>query len=102
MAELSEALGAGQVRANIWRYDPGAQGRRHRHAEQEETFVVLQGTLTMYLGEPPERIEVPTGSVVKVSGGTPLQTVNAGDQELRVYVYGFPPDEGAEVLESAV
>ena len=53
-AELSELLGLGTGRANLWRYEPGAQGRRHRHAQQEETFVVLAGTLTMYLGDPPE------------------------------------------------
>jgi mannose-6-phosphate isomerase-like protein (cupin superfamily) len=102
VAELSDALGAEHVRANIWRYDPGAQGRRHRHAEQEETFVVLQGTLTMYLGEPPERVDISAGGVVRVPGGTPLQTVNAGTEDLVVYAYGFPGDEGAEVLDSAV
>jgi len=26
----------------------------------EETFVVLAGTLSMYLGDPPERHDVPT------------------------------------------
>jgi quercetin dioxygenase-like cupin family protein len=102
VAELSEALGAEQVRANIWRYESGARGRRHRHAEQEETFIVLQGTLTMYVGEPPQRTEVPKGGVVKVAGMTPLQVLNEGDEDLLLYVYGFPPDEGAEVLESAL
>ena len=51
VAELSEAPGAAHVRANIWRYEPGAHGRRHRHTEQEETFVVLSGTLTMLIGD---------------------------------------------------
>jgi hypothetical protein len=39
---------------------------------------------------------------VRVPGGTPLQTVNAGTEDLVVYAYGFPGDEGAEVLDSAV
>lgn len=102
MAELSEALRSRQVRANVWRYEPGAQGKRHRHAEQEETFVVLSGTLTMYLGEQAERVDVPTGGVVNVAACTPLQTVNYGSDELVVYAYGYPPDDGAEVLDSAV
>ena len=46
-AELSERLALGTCRANFWRYEPGAKGRRHRHRQQEETFVVLAGTLTM-------------------------------------------------------
>lgn len=102
VAELSEEIGLGHSRANVWRYEPGAAGRRHRHAEQEETFVVLAGTLTMYLGEPPERVSVPTGGVIHVSGGTALQTVNEGDDDLVVYVHGAPPDDGAELLDPAV
>jgi quercetin dioxygenase-like cupin family protein len=102
-AELSELLGLGTGRANLWRYEPGAQGRRHRHAQQEETFVVLAGTLTMYLGDPAERIDVPAGGVVHVQPGTPLQTVNHGDDDLLVYAYGAPPErERAELLDSAV
>ena len=94
--------GTHHVRANLWRYDPGAHGKRHRHSEQEETFVVLSGDLTLYLGEPPERVEVPSGGVVTVTGGTELQSANHGSEDLVVYAYGYPPDEGAEVLDSAL
>jgi quercetin dioxygenase-like cupin family protein len=102
VAELSERLGFAHTRGNVWRYEPGANGRRHRHAEQEETFVVLRGTLSMYVGEPPERVDVPTAGVLHVDGGTELQSANHGDEELWVYVYGAPADEGADVLEDAV
>ena len=33
---------------------------------------------------------------------TPLQIVNEGDQDLLVYAYGSPPDDGAELLPAAV
>lgn len=102
VAELSERLRFEHTRGNVWRYEPGAVGRRHRHAEQEETFVVLSGTLSIYVGDPPERIDIPAGGVIHVDGGTPLQSANHGEEELVVYVYGAPPDEGAEVLDSAV
>jgi quercetin dioxygenase-like cupin family protein len=103
VAELSEAMGFAHVRGNVWRYEPGAKGRRHRHTSQEETFVVLAGTLTMYLGDPPERVDVPAGGVVKVEPGTALQTVNHGGDDLVVWASGYPPeDERAELLESAV
>jgi hypothetical protein len=58
-AELSELAGFIHTRANLWCYEPGARGRRHVHADQEETFVVLDGILTMYLGEPPQRLAGP-------------------------------------------
>jgi quercetin dioxygenase-like cupin family protein len=103
VAELSELAGFAHVRGNVWRYEPGATGRRHRHPIQEETFVVLSGALTMYLGEPPERVHVPAGGLVNVPAGTPLQAANHGDQDLLVYAYGYPPeDEHAELLDPAV
>jgi quercetin dioxygenase-like cupin family protein len=102
VAELSERLRFEHTRGNVWRYEPGAVGRRHRHAAQEETFVVLSGTLSIYVGDPPERVDVPAGGVIHVEGGTPLQSANHGGEDLVVYVYGAPPDEGAEVLDSAV
>jgi quercetin dioxygenase-like cupin family protein len=103
VTELSEAAGYAHSRANIWRYEPGAKGRRHRHPSQEETFVVLAGTLTMYLGEAAERHDVPVGGLIHVAPGTPLQTVNHGEEDLLVYVHGWPPEtENAEILDSAV
>ena len=103
VAELSGPAGFAHTRANLWRYEPGAKGRRHRHPFQEETFVVLAGTLSMYLGDPPTRHDVPTGGLVHVEPGTPLQTVNHADDELVVYAYGTPPEsEHAEILDPAV
>ena len=103
VAELSERAGFTSVRGNVWRYEPGAAGRRHRHKQQEETFVVLQGTLTMYLGDPPEAHEVPAGGLIHVKPGVALQSVNHGDTDLLVYAYGTPPEtESSELLDSAV
>jgi mannose-6-phosphate isomerase-like protein (cupin superfamily) len=92
IASLSEALS--ESRANVWRYPPGAQGRRHRDLGQEEVFVVLGGTLTIDLGEPPERHEVPRGGVVVVERGEILQLRNAGEEELVLFIYGAPPETG--------
>jgi len=103
VAELSEAAGLSHTRANVWRYEPGAKGRRHKEPDQEETFVVLRGTLSIYIGEPPERHDVPTGAIAHVKPGTALQSVNHGDEELLVFVYGAPlGEERAEILDSAV
>ena len=103
VTELSELAGMKHVRANVWRYEPGAAGRRHRHVKQDETFVVLAGTLSIYVGDPPERHDVPAGSLVHITAGTPLQSVNHGDEDLVVYAHGWPPeDHNAELLPSAV
>ena len=102
-ARLTERAGFARTRGNMWRFEPGAKGRRHRDLAQEETFVVLAGTLTMYLGDPPERVDVPAGGVVHVEAGTVLQSVNHGDEDVLVYAYGAPPEQGgAEFLDSAV
>ncbi len=98
IASLSDALT--QSRANIWRYPPGARGKRHADSAQEEVFVVLDGTLTVDLGDPPERHELGRGSVVVVEMGTALQLRNAGDEELVLFIYGAPPVTGqAEFFE---
>jgi quercetin dioxygenase-like cupin family protein len=98
VAALSDALT--QSRANLWRYPPGARGRRHADKAQEEVFVVLDGTLTVDLGEPPERHELERGSVLVVQPGTILQLRNAGDDELVLLIYGAPPvREGADFFD---
>src|ERR1700753_4031101 len=101
-AEVTNTVDSSHVPANVWRYEPGARGKRHVHADQEETFVVLGGVLTMYLGGPPERVAVGPCGVGEVGGGTELQSANHGTEDLIVYAYGYPPDEGAEVLDSVI
>jgi len=99
VARLSDSMT--RSRANIWRYPPGAKGRRHSDHVQEEVFVVLDGTLTVDLGEPPERHEVPRGGVLVVQPGTILQLRNAGDEELVLFIYGAPPEQaGADFFDS--
>ena len=103
VARLSDVLQFQHTRGSLWRYPPGARGRRHRDTIQEETFVVINGTLTMYLGDPPERVEVPEGGVVHVESGTVLQLVNHGNDDVLLYAYGAPREQGgAEFFESAV
>jgi mannose-6-phosphate isomerase-like protein (cupin superfamily) len=98
IARLSDELT--QSRANIWRYPPGARGRRHADHVQEEVFVVLDGTLTVDLGEPPERHTLERGSVLVVQPNTILQLRNAGEEELVLYIYGAPPrSEGADFFD---
>ena len=97
LAALSGALH--NMRANIWRLPPGVRGARHLERVQEEMFVVLEGTATLLLGDPPERVELPCGSVAVVETDTALQLRNESDAETVVLIVGAPPEQGrAEYL----
>jgi mannose-6-phosphate isomerase-like protein (cupin superfamily) len=99
-SDLTTAAALKESRARLWRYSPGTRGRRHADQVQEEVFVVLSGTLTMLLGEPPERVELPPHSVVAVEPKTPLQLRNDTGDEVLVFIYGAPPIPGeAEILD---
>jgi mannose-6-phosphate isomerase-like protein (cupin superfamily) len=103
VVEISPRAEFSHTRANVWRYEPGAVGRRHRDKRQEETFLVLSGTLSLHLGDPPVREDVPAHGLVHVDAGTPLQVANHGDEDLLLYAYGAPPETGqAEMLDPAV
>jgi mannose-6-phosphate isomerase-like protein (cupin superfamily) len=99
-ADVTTAAELKQSRGRVWRYPPGTRGRRHADKVQEEVFVVIAGTLTMLLGDPPERVDVGPGSVVAVEPMTPLQVRNESDEELVVFIYGAPPEEeGADFFD---
>jgi mannose-6-phosphate isomerase-like protein (cupin superfamily) len=89
-----------ESRARLWRLPPGSRGRRHKELVQEEVFVVLSGTLTLLLGDPPERVAVTAGSLVTVAPGTAIQQRNESEQDVVVFAYGAPPVTGqAEYLD---
>ena len=92
VSRLSDAMT--QSRANIWRYPAGARGKRHADKAQEEVFVVLDGTLTIDIGEPPVRHELPRGSVAVIRPGTAMQLRNVHGEPLSLYIYGAPPERG--------
>jgi quercetin dioxygenase-like cupin family protein len=100
VARLSDAMM--QARANLWRYPSGARGKRHADKVQEETFVVIAGTPSMYLGDPPERVDLSPGSVVVVQPNTALQISNDGADEATLSIFGAPPEQGgADFLPDA-
>jgi uncharacterized cupin superfamily protein len=99
-ASLTEALGLESSRATLWRYPPGARGRRHREGAQEEVFAVLEGRVTLALGEPPELVEVEAVGFVRVSTGTEIQVRNESSADALVLIWGAPPVTGqGELLD---
>jgi mannose-6-phosphate isomerase-like protein (cupin superfamily) len=99
-ADITTAAELKASRGRVWRYPPRTRGRRHADHAQEEVFVVVSGTLTMLLEDPPERVDVGPRSVVAVEPMTPLQVRNETDEELVLYAYGAPPDQaGADFFD---
>ena len=92
--DVTEVTGLSESRARMWRLPPGSRGRRHVEHAQEELFFVVSGTLTMLLGDPPDRVEVSTGEIVVVKPGTGIQMHNTGDADVVVFAYGAPPVTG--------
>lgn len=100
VADITTQAALGESRARVWRIPPGVRGRRHKELAQEEVFVVLAGTLTLLLGDPPERFDLPPQSVASVAPGTGVQMRNESDAEVVVFAYGAPPVAGqAEYLD---
>lgn len=93
-AAITDAAKLTESRARMWRYPARVRGRRHLDPDQEEVFVPIVGTLTMLLGEPPERVDVEPGGVVVVHTGTPMQARNETDDEITFFAYGAPPKSG--------
>ena len=99
-ASLTEALALESSRATVWRYPPGARGRRHREGAQEEVFAVLDGTITLALGEPAELLRVDAVGFVRVATGTEVQVRNESDADALVLIWGAPPVTGqGEILD---
>ena len=61
---------------------------------------MVSGTLTLLVGEPPERFDLEPESVASVKPGNPLQLRNEGDEELVIFAYGAPAVvEPAEIVD---
>jgi mannose-6-phosphate isomerase-like protein (cupin superfamily) len=99
-AIVTDGANLSKSRARMWRYPAHVRGRRHLDRQQEEVFVPVKGTLTILLGEPPERVDVEPGEVVVVHIGTPMQARNETGEEIQFFAYGAPPEHGnAEFLD---
>jgi uncharacterized cupin superfamily protein len=100
VSDITPAAGLVESRARLWRLAPHTRGRRHIEGAQEEVFVVVEGTLTLLLGDPPERFELGPRGVAAASPGTAIQLRNESDVEVTFFAYGAPPVEGqVELLD---
>jgi uncharacterized cupin superfamily protein len=97
---LRRELGVSAFGLNLLRLRPRQRGRIHRHEEQEEVYVVLEGTLTLAV-EGEERT-LPRGSAVRVAPSVRRQLINRGTEPLLLLaVGGSQPHEGRDGIAFA-
>jgi len=65
---------------------PGQRGRIHRHATQEEVYLVLDGTLTLLIEGETQTLE--RGELVRVAPAVRRQLVNRGPGRLVLLALG--------------
>jgi quercetin dioxygenase-like cupin family protein len=83
---LRSQLGVGSFGLNQIVLAPGQRNRIHRHKHQEEVYLVLDGTLTLFVdGEPHEYVQ---GELVRVAPSVRRQLVNRHRQPLSLLAVG--------------
>jgi hypothetical protein len=55
---------------------------------------VLDGTITLLLGDPPERAKIGRGQIAIVEPRTPLQVRNESETDAVVFIIGAPAEAG--------
>jgi len=94
--DLAKQLEIATLGARLWRLRPGQASTRHRHFEQAELYVVLEGTGRMRVGD--DLLTLAPLSAVAVEPATVRQVFNDTDRDALWLVAGAPP-EGANTLE---
>src|SRR6478609_7706751 len=65
---------------------PGQRGRIHRHEHQEEVFLVISGTLTLYVEAEPR--ELTAGEIARVAPQVRRQLVNRDTENCLLLALG--------------
>lgn len=94
--DLAKQLEIAMLGARLWRLAPGQASTRHRHFDQTELYVVLEGTGRMRVAD--ELLTLAPLSAVAVEPATVRQVFNDTGHDTLWLIAGAPP-EGANTLE---
>jgi len=83
---LRRQLGVTSFGLNQLVLQPGQRGRIHRHAEQEEVYLVLDGTLTLLIEGDEQTLE--RGELIRVAPAVRRQLLNRGPGRLVLLALG--------------
>ena len=88
--DLAKQLESTELSARLWRLAPGQASTRHRHFNETELYVVLEGTGRMRVGD--ESLTLAPLSAVVVDPATLRQVFNDTDRDALWLVVGAPPE----------
>jgi quercetin dioxygenase-like cupin family protein len=95
--DLAKQLGARTMGARMWRLRAGQASTKHRHLEQEEFYVLLEGRGRIRVGDADPVTIRPLDSIL-VEPSVVRQIFNDTDADALWLVVGAPP-EAANTLE---
>lgn len=64
--------------------EPGQGVERHVHRAEDDSFLVLDGTLSVTLGEDGREVAAGAGTFVLIPDGTPHAIINNGATDVRI------------------
>ena len=94
--DLAKQLAAATLGARLWRLRPRQASTRHRHARQDELYVLLEGRGRVRVGD--DLLTLEPLSALYVEAETVRQVFNDTDADALWLVVGAPP-EAANTLE---
>src|SRR5262245_16123010 len=83
---LRQQLGVSTFGLNQIVLEPGQRGRIHRHQRQEEVYLVLAGTLSLFVEGEGHRVQA--GARARVPPGVRRKRVNRGPERLGLLALG--------------
>jgi mannose-6-phosphate isomerase-like protein (cupin superfamily) len=87
--DLAKQLEATKLTARLWRLEPGQASTWHRHHDEEELYVVLEGEGRMRVDD--DTLSLGIGDTVLVDPGSMRQVFNDGEAEALWLIVGTPP-----------
>src|SRR3954464_7830793 len=97
--DLAKQLGATELGARLWRLAPGQASTRHRHAQQVELYVVLEGTGRIRVED--DLLTLEPLSALLVQARTVRQVFNDTARDALWLVVGAPAEPGNTTEMSA-
>ena len=94
--DLAKQLESSALGARLWRLEPGQASTRHRHRDQEELYLLLEGTGRIRVDG--DLLTLERGGALLVDPGTLRQVFNDTGADALWLVVGAPP-EAANTLE---
>jgi uncharacterized cupin superfamily protein len=94
--DLAKQLEATTLGARLWRLEPGQASTKHRHRQEEELYVLLEGSGRARIGD--DVLDLEPLDTLLVEPGTLRQLFNDTGADQLWLVVGAPP-EAANTLE---